>query len=123
MGQHTDILINKRSNLRWFGGLLCGVGFPGMLFTLALGVSAVLAARRHAEEILPPDDYISPLDSPEMIIYWLIALLAFLVCSTVGVAVLIRGHKITLELKQTETEVNRQLRVEEGLREQRRSHA
>ncbi len=123
MGQHKDKLINKRSNRRWFGGLLLGVGVSGILFTLYLGASAVIEARRRAEELLPFDDYSSPLDSPKAIIYWIVVLVAFFACAAVGAAILKKGHDITLELKQTDAEINRQLRVEEGLREQRRSHA
>jgi hypothetical protein len=123
MGQHKDKLINKRSNRRWFGGLLLGVGVSGILFTLYLGASVVIEARRRAEELLPFDDYTSPLDSPKAILFWLCVLLAFLGCLGAGLVVLKKGHNITLELKQTDAEINRQLRVEEGLREQRRSHA
>lgn len=128
MGMHTDTLITRRANLRLFGWLLSLAGILSFLYVLFTTLNTATQARRQGPFEEVQDAYLLfllPLTDGGKIISlnFIGALLGFAALTVGGVIVLKAAHDITLELKATEAEVNRRLRVEEGLRERRGSHA
>lgn len=123
MGQRTDLLIHKRSNRRKLGALLSVVGASGFLLTLYFGLHTLLSLRGRNAALGAPEDYYPTGDPGKLILIWLVTLLSFVACLVAGMLVLQSAQRITRELKDTEAEISRRLRVEEGLRERRRAGA
>jgi hypothetical protein len=127
MGKETDKLIDKRSDYRIYGRLLVFVGSAGLIFAAYILLQALLSpARRHS---------LDPTQEANDIYLLSIPLIkngspapplpglgfAFGVMAGVGAWFLTKARDITREIRATEAEVNRQIRIAESLRERGRA--
>ena len=118
------MLIDKRSTYRMYGWLLTVVGVAGMLFMAYIGIRTLLSPLRRRSFDLPQSGDIYLLvenGDPTTFLFGLG--IAFVVCVGAGNLLLSMARGITKELKETQAEVSRRMRVEEALREQGRAGA
>jgi hypothetical protein len=124
MGRETDALLAKRAKYRLWSWLLLPVGLAGFVLAGYVALQGVLAPFRQRRGPFDEGDNFSVLSvelmrdgnvTPELFVLALLCA-AFLVTATF----LFRGaRKLTAEMKQTDAEVSRRLRVEERIRERR----
>lgn len=124
MSYHTNTLVNRRSNYRTYGWLLTLVGLAGLLFVGYIGVRTLLTPlRRRSFDLAQSNDIYLLVENGEPTAFLFGIGIAFVVFVGAGNWLLSMARGITRELKATQAEVSRRIRVEEALREQGRSHA
>lgn len=122
MGRETDALISKRAKYRLWGWLLLPIGLAGFVLAGYVALQGVIAPFRqrrgpfdegHNFSILSVDLMRDGNPTPELFV-----LALFCAALLVTATLFFRGaRKITAEIKQTDAEVSRRLRVEERMRE------
>jgi hypothetical protein len=124
MGHHTTQLIDRRSTYRKFGWLLTLVGVAGVLFVALIGAYTLITPlRRHSFDLAQSNDIYLLVERGHPTPLVLGLAVGFVVCIGAGNWLLSKARGITKELKDTQAEVSRRMRVEETLREQGRARA
>jgi uncharacterized membrane protein len=124
MGQEKDVLIKSRSKYRIGCGILFLISLVGFILTIYSFAQVLLWPARHRRAPFDStgDFSIFPVDlmrngKPTSALYGLAVI--SVVSLFIAILLLIKARNITSEIKATEAEVSRRLRVEERLKERR----
>src|ERR1051325_9271559 len=118
MGRETDALVSKRFKLKMFGWPLLLCGFAGLALTALVVIKSLHSPFMSRRGSFGADDsgFSTDLFRDQSVIPKLaIFALVFGVLAFVGMLLLRKARNITLEMKATDAEVSRRLRVEERM--------